>query len=190
MDLSASIPGSPPILPFRVLGAERRVRWSLFLKTLESEPDGRTGTDEALGCTSVSGEAQGWEARAGGLGGFKQEPGQKRFVGQESWGSIPGRRRHQHICGDRRTHSRSFRTCVYGLHLTEEKTRLWEVKTCPLSQPVDTARAPSRTHSASPRSRAVSTAKGAVTKVKQTSLVPSPQSPLDWGSMSCCRSPF
>lgn len=70
--------------------------------------------------------------------------------------------------------------CVYGLHLTEEKTRHWEVKTCPLSQPVDAARAPSRTHSSSPLSGEVNTARGAITKVKRTSLVPLPQSPLDW----------
>lgn len=43
------------------------------MRTLESKPDGRTGMDEAWKCTTVSSEAQGREARGGGLGGFKQE---------------------------------------------------------------------------------------------------------------------
>ena len=134
--------------------------------------------------------------RGGRPGEVVWEASRRSLNKSDLWGRKAGeafcRRRckHTYICGDRRTHSRSLRTCVYGLHLTEEKTRLWEVKTCPLSQPVDAARAPSRTHSASPRSGVVSTAKDAVTKVKQTSLMPLPQSPLDWGSMSCCRSPF
>ena len=73
------------------------MRWSLFLKTLESKPDGRTGMDEAFRCTSVSSKAQGWGARGGGLGGFKEESEQKRFVGKESWGSIPQKEMQTHI---------------------------------------------------------------------------------------------
>ena len=132
--------------------------------------------------------------RGGRLGEVVWEASRRSLDKSDLWGRKAGKAFQAE--GDTSAYVRQtdplqeFQDVCDGLHLTEEKTRLWEVKTCPLSQPVDTARAPFRTHSASPRSGAVSTAKGTVTKVKQTSLVPLPQSPLDWGSMSCCRSPF
>ena len=70
--------------------------------------------DEALRCMSVSSEAQGWEARGGGLGGFKEESGQERFVGKESWGSIPQKemQTHVHMWGQTDPFQESQNVCV------------------------------------------------------------------------------